>query len=588
LHRIISWLSAFVSSCRRRIIEFRMRWALPLLVAAAIPAFAADQWIRIVTPDFELYTTAGEKAGREAIEHFEQVRGFFLKASPVRSASDSPVRIFAFKSLDQFRPYSINGVASAFFTSDPMRDYIVMSSPAPADFPVAIHEYMHLIVRHSGLKLPVWLNEGWADLYSTLRPMGKETAVGDLLPGRMQELAREQWLDFDALTSVDQRSAIYNESSRVGIFYAESWALTHMLYLSPEYQDNFGKFVLALNSGRSAADALQIAWGRTPEQVFADLRGYFERKKIFGRAFAASLQKPEDAPVSTVLPDFDARLALADLLVAVDKPNPARLEYDRLDKEQPGRADVSGSLGYLALRDGDRAGARARFEQALSAGTSDARLCYSLANLEREAGQPPAKRMAPLERALQLNPDYDDARLQLGLTQVDMRAFPAAIATLMRIPTVTPERAPPLFSALAFAKLQTGDVDAARRDAETARKWVRTPAEKVGVDQLLKLIDARSKGAGAAHPGETVQQAAGSMWRVECSPAGSHLLLQSERGLMTFDLPPAEAVEFTHHSGGGSLNITCGKPMTLPVVVEYALPVGFGSATAGVVRRLEY
>ena len=42
-----------------------------------------------------------------------------------------------------------------------------------------------------GLKIPLWLNEGWADVYSTLRPMGKETAVGDLLEDRMRILASD-------------------------------------------------------------------------------------------------------------------------------------------------------------------------------------------------------------------------------------------------------------------------------------------------------------------------------------------------------------------------------------------------------------
>ncbi len=573
----------------RRGILFLAAAALPMLAAEPVPAdpLPAKPWLRLTTPDFELYTTAGEKAGREALQHFEKVREFFLKASPIRSASDFPVRIFVFSSLGEYRPYGMNGISSALFTSDAMRDYIVVSSPSPADYPLAIHEYVHLILRHSGLKLPVWLNEGWADLYSTMRPMGKETAVGDLLPNRMAELERENWLDFDTLTSVDAHSPIYNESARAGIFYAESWALTHMFYLSPEYQDNFGKFVLALNGGKNFAEALQIAWGRTPAAVMADLRAYFARKKILGRAFATSLGKGGNEPVLSAVPDFDARLALADLLAATGKSDPARTEYERLDSEQPGRADVAGALGYLALRRGDRKTARMRFEQAFSDSTADARLCLILAGLEREAGQPPAKTTALLQRAIQLKPDYDDARLQLGLAQVEAREFPAAIATLMRIPTVTPERATPLFLALAYAKLQTGDAAGARRDAETALKWVRTPAEKAGAEQILNLADARSKGAGAAQPGEKLQQAQGAVWRIDCRPGGNRLLLRSGTGTMTFDLPPPAAVELTR-AHGGTVNMACGQQMNLPVMVEYAPAVKFGSGVAGVVRRLEY
>ena len=64
----------------RRIIELAMRRVPVVLFLAAIPALAADHWTRITTPDFELYTTASEKDGRDTIRHFEQVREFFLRA----------------------------------------------------------------------------------------------------------------------------------------------------------------------------------------------------------------------------------------------------------------------------------------------------------------------------------------------------------------------------------------------------------------------------------------------------------------------------------------------------------------------------
>src|ERR1019366_7163074 len=161
----------------RRMIELVMRRVSAILFLFAIPAVAADHWLRLTTPDFELYTTASEKQGRDTLRRFEQVREFFLQASPVRSLGDSPLRIFQFETASQYQPFRPNESSVAFFVATPARDYIVMGDRIADDFGPAIHEYMHLIVRHSGLKLPTWLNEGWADVYSTLRPMGKDTAV---------------------------------------------------------------------------------------------------------------------------------------------------------------------------------------------------------------------------------------------------------------------------------------------------------------------------------------------------------------------------------------------------------------------------
>ena len=251
--------------------HFFMRFLALLLIAAALPAVSADrpEWSRLTTPHFELYTTAGEKKGREAILYFEQVRSFFNQAAPLgNNASEFPVRIIVFRSEKQYRPYSASSVAFAYYTASRTRDYIVLQDAEAEHFPAAIHEYMHLMAHRAGFNFPVWLNEGWADLYSTLKPMGKKSMIGDLIPGHVQTLAREKWLDLETLTSVNQRSPEYNEKNRVGIFYAESWALVHMLYLAPDYQTKFNAFVNAILRGQSVAEACQTAYGRSSAQIY--------------------------------------------------------------------------------------------------------------------------------------------------------------------------------------------------------------------------------------------------------------------------------------------------------------------------------
>jgi hypothetical protein len=154
--------------------------AWPLIGIALFPCSvaAAEQWIKLQTPHFELYTTAGEKKGREAILYFEQVRSFFLEASPSKRVPEFPVRIVAFRSERQYKPYRISEAALAYYSRSRSRDYIVMQDISSENYSVAIHEYTHLIVEHTGLKLPVWLNEGWAELYSSLKPQGNKAMVG--------------------------------------------------------------------------------------------------------------------------------------------------------------------------------------------------------------------------------------------------------------------------------------------------------------------------------------------------------------------------------------------------------------------------
>src|SRR3984885_12155160 len=96
---------------------------------------AAEQWIKLQTPHFELYTTAGEKKGREAILYFEQVRSFFLQSSPSKRAPEFPVRIVAFRSEGQYKPYRMSESAYAYYTQSRNRDYIVMQDISSENYP---------------------------------------------------------------------------------------------------------------------------------------------------------------------------------------------------------------------------------------------------------------------------------------------------------------------------------------------------------------------------------------------------------------------------------------------------------------------
>ncbi|HWE53287.1 MAG TPA: hypothetical protein VG273_26075 [Bryobacteraceae bacterium] len=560
-------------------------------MAAALPAVAAEPWLRLQTPDFELYTSAGEKKGRETIVHFEQVRAFFLKASPVKRAGEFPVRLVQFGTQKEFDPFRVNDSSIAFFTETPARDYIVMNDAATAatanSAAVAIHEYFHLVVRHSGLRIPVWLNEGWADVYSTLRPMGKETAIGDMIPGRVADLERHPWLSFNELTSVDQKSREYNEAARAGVFYAESWALAHMLYFAPEYEANFGKFVMALHQGHSSAEACQIAWGRTSAQVFADLHSYLERKKIFGRAYEIQLEKAQGDPTVAPVADYEGKLMLADLLGASNRRGEAQKVYEGLEAEQPGRPDVAMAMGYLALQNRDVAGVLKFFGKAFNAGEGDPQMCLRLAALMHETRQPPAKIILVLERALKSKPDYTDAAIELGIVQIDGRDFPAGISTLMAIPAVIPERAAAVYCALGLAHTVTGYLEQARGDLETCRKWSKTPLEKGVVERLAGFIDARGRDNADVHPGEKLQGVRGVARNIDCAADRKRLQVQVGDQLRSFDLPDPAAIE-TVQTHGGSLDFACGPLKGFAIGVIYAPPRSAMETSAGIVRTLEF
>jgi hypothetical protein len=90
--------------------------AAALASASYVPrAAAAEQWLKLKSSHFELYTTAGERKGREALLYFEQGRDFFSRTRSSNNCVPSmPVRIIAFRSEKVFATYRINDRAIGF------------------------------------------------------------------------------------------------------------------------------------------------------------------------------------------------------------------------------------------------------------------------------------------------------------------------------------------------------------------------------------------------------------------------------------------------------------------------------------------
>ena len=128
------------------------------------PVIAA-QWTYLRTPEFELYTTNSQAKGRELIELLDRTWAMFntldcIRAQDLRVPDHTPVRIIALSSRDEYAPFRLNPIAFAYFRHTGVRNDIVLQDIQPEHQQAIIHEYAHLVFRQTGLRLPLWLNEG--------------------------------------------------------------------------------------------------------------------------------------------------------------------------------------------------------------------------------------------------------------------------------------------------------------------------------------------------------------------------------------------------------------------------------------------
>jgi hypothetical protein len=115
----------------------RGSWCLALAAWLGLgsAAFGEARWIRMQTPGFDVISSAGERATRDTLQYFEQVRSFFAQSMPsVMNGGAARVRIVAFGSQKDYAPYRAKAFAAAYYTQAAGYDYIVIGKPAPRLF----------------------------------------------------------------------------------------------------------------------------------------------------------------------------------------------------------------------------------------------------------------------------------------------------------------------------------------------------------------------------------------------------------------------------------------------------------------------
>jgi tetratricopeptide (TPR) repeat protein len=455
------------------------------LFSAALSA-ADPHWIRIQSPHFEIYSTASEKAGRETLEQFEQVRAFFINTLPTKDERPLPVRIVTFNSEKEYQPYRPNEFATAYYRFGGERDVIVMSRGGSEHYPRAIHEYVHLVMQHAGIKAPPWLNEGLAEFYSTLHPFGHKVVVGDVIPARLAEIQASRWVPLSVILAVDQKSPYYNEKSDAGSFYNESWALTHMLSLSPEYRPKWNQFAKAIQDGKDSAEALPEIYGKPIAVIDQDLQFYLQGRLFLSGTFDAQLEKVNQPFPAEPAPLFDVKLMLLDLAERPGTENETKRQIEKLSAEQPSRPEPYAQLGYLAWRRGDNEEARKQFEKAFALGGRGTRMLWDYGQMMET--RRPEEAVRVFNELTALEPARRDVRIELAAALLNAGQARDSVETILALGKCAPEEAPRCLSVAAYAYVKLNERESAADAAELLLKFAKTPEDRQRAQQILDFL----------------------------------------------------------------------------------------------------
>jgi Flp pilus assembly protein TadD len=564
---------------------------------------AESRWIRMKSPNFEVYSSDSERDTRETVREFEQVRSFFIQSLGNSDITPLPVKIIVFSSRKEFEPYRINEFASAYYKGGGEVDYIVLSSAGSEAFPTAIHEFVHLLVRHSGMKLPPWLNEGIAELYSTLQPQGSKVLVGTLHPGRMQALRTERWVPLQIILRAGHDSPYYNEKSKAGSLYNEGWALTHMLSLSEDYRPGFPKFLEAIQTSPSSEEALAKVYGKPLKTIEDELGGYIRGQYFRAALIVVKMSKaPADIPVEPV-DDVDVQLILLEIHNRPETLAQVRRSLEQLAEKNPTRPEPEVRLGYMALRQGSRDQAVRHFQKAFELNSQSPKMLFDYGRLAE-----PSAGAAALERLLTLEPDRVDVRIALAFCLLRDHQASKSLLALQPIKKVGKADAPLFFRALTYASLETGNREEAKA---AARRLAEVAASEDDTRDAQRILEALKNSANlppveittaAARPSlrratppeskfrpdeDAPLSLAGSLAEVKCEGAKARLVLAVDGRSLTFLIDDPAKVTVVGKDGG-VVDLSCGPQKSAPVRIEYEPPPPAVAGVDGLVRLIQF
>ena len=247
---------------------------------------AVDDWIELNIPPYQIISNCKKDRVRELGRGLEQFFAVIERAWPgsgVPPRSQETRRIYILEKEAQFR--SIMAVSSRYASRKTIRGLflrnsesivlVVDASATPYPLRILQHELVHDLLRDKTSKVPLWFNEGLAEYYGSFLSHDKDVEIGRPIPHHMERLPYAPWIDIRDLFRINDESPDYNEGSKAGTFYSESWALVHYLLLGRAGQTaDWRRYVEMLDDGDDPLVTFEEAFGLDERGLNEELAAY--------------------------------------------------------------------------------------------------------------------------------------------------------------------------------------------------------------------------------------------------------------------------------------------------------------------------
>jgi tetratricopeptide (TPR) repeat protein len=450
-----------------------------------------QNWVEVKTANFVVVSNARERDAKITALRLEQFRAAFKQAFPTfRFNTAEPTTIFAVRNertmrelLPVFWSHSLAAKPAGVFISGWERNLAVLRLDlGQQSFEVIYHEYVHELEGLNFTALPSWLSEGMAEFYGNSEVSEREVKLG--IPSKRLEYLRRQSslrIPISELLLEKEANAM-KDPWAAQAFYAESWALTHMLILGPGMGKGakMDEYIERLAKEPDGVKAFEEIFGKTSE-IYLKLEHYIHQNGFN----AMELKNPPEVDrlsfKTRELSAGEIATYVADLARAQGQRNEAQQRLQQALEQKPDISAAHRLQGFLFFQQGRDADARAEFEKAVGLDSKDYLSRYYVAMMQY--GDPSnqaelAKLKAALKEVRTLNPNFAPAHVELSHAYVRGGQLDMALQAAKYAARLEPGHAG-YHANIARILLQLGDAPGAAELARfVAERWAGTDRDQ--------------------------------------------------------------------------------------------------------------
>jgi tetratricopeptide (TPR) repeat protein len=515
------------------IMAIRQQLIVGILVATVVAlgdgtnsARAADKWISVRSQNFLLVGNAGDARIRRVARDLEEFRAAFATLFPGTGKQSSVgTTVIVFKDDGSFKPYKplYEGKPaniSGYF--QPGRDMNFIALDSDLDSPKVIyHEFVHQLTRDTTQRLPTWVSEGLAEFYSTFEANGRTMSLGRAISSHIQTLRDKPLIPLETFLTVDEKSPLYNEQSKQGIFYAESWALVHYLIAGNNSgrKPQFSRYLGLLAEGKPLEQSFQEAFQTDYAGIERELRSYMQAQLAWPY-FKVQLPEKLDfdkALESSPLTEAQSEYYLGDMLLHIRRYDAAEKELQKAITLDPNFGGSYAAIGMLRLQQDKDEEALQFLSKAVQTDTQNPLAHYYYAELlQRLASKDDSNRKERLQlmrthlkKSIELAPDFIEAYRWLGYVALSLQEELSETETALGQALKSSPGNEDLRLTLAEIMANNKKEAAARVLVTNVRNAATNEAIRSRATSLLERINARIESEAAMRDYEERRKAAG-------------------------------------------------------------------------------